>query len=186
MKGQPAPAFLPEKSCGQRSLVGYSRRGTVADSDVAEYTEHSYTRHVLTFTSACPIPKLRASDGKICYIYPCLHGVHHCVYVLVAQSCPILCNPMDCSLPGSSVQGILQTRMLELVGVAIPLSRGSSRPRDQTRRSYVFCTGHYLIAQSCLTLCDPIDCSSPSSSVHRILQARIPEWVAIPFSRGSS
>ena len=42
------------------------------------------------------------------------------------------------------------------------------------------------VAQSCLTLCDPMDCSSPSSSVHRILQARILKWVTIPFSRGSS
>ena len=40
-----------------------------------------------------------------------------------------------------------------------------------------------LVAQSCLTLRDPMDCSPPSSSVHRILQARILEWVAIPFSR---
>ena len=39
--------------------------------------------------------------------------------------------------------------------------------------------------QSCPTLCDPMDCSSPGSSVHRILQARILEWIAIPFSRGS-
>ena len=42
------------------------------------------------------------------------------------------------------------------------------------------------IAQSCLTLCDPMDCSPPGSSLHGILQARILEWVAIPFSRGSS
>ena len=43
-----------------------------------------------------------------------------------------------------------------------------------------------LAAQSCLTLCDPMDCRPPGSSVHRILQARILEWVAIPSSRGSS
>ena len=43
-----------------------------------------------------------------------------------------------------------------------------------------------LVSQSCLTLCDPMDSSSPGSSVHGILQARILEWVAIPFSRGSS
>ena len=43
-----------------------------------------------------------------------------------------------------------------------------------------------LVTQSCLTLCDPVDCSSPDSSVHRILQARVLEWVAMPFSRGSS
>ena len=42
------------------------------------------------------------------------------------------------------------------------------------------------VAQSCPTLCDPIDCSLPLSCVHGILQARILEWVAFPFSRGSS
>ena len=43
-----------------------------------------------------------------------------------------------------------------------------------------------LAVQSCPTLCDPVDCSPPSSSVHGILQARILEWVIIPFSRASS
>ena len=43
-----------------------------------------------------------------------------------------------------------------------------------------------LVAQSCLTLCDPMDYSLPGSSVHGILQARILQWVAISFSRGSS
>ena len=42
-----------------------------------------------------------------------------------------------------------------------------------------------LVAPLCLTLCDPVDCSPPSSSVHGISQARILEWVAISFSRGS-
>ena len=43
-----------------------------------------------------------------------------------------------------------------------------------------------FITQSCLILCHPMDCSPSGSSVHGILQARILEWVAIPFSRGSS
>ena len=43
-----------------------------------------------------------------------------------------------------------------------------------------------LVAQSCLTLCDPMDYSPPGSSVHGIFQARVLEWVAIFFSRGSS
>ena len=43
-----------------------------------------------------------------------------------------------------------------------------------------------LVIHSCLTLCNPIDCSPPDSSAHGILQARILEWVAIPFSRKSS
>ena len=42
------------------------------------------------------------------------------------------------------------------------------------------------VAQLCLTLWDPMDCSPPGSSVHGIFQARILEWVAISFSRGSS
>ena len=41
-------------------------------------------------------------------------------------------------------------------------------------------------SQLCLTLCDPVDCSPPGSPVHRIFQARIPEWGAMPSSRGSS
>ena len=48
----------------------------------------------------------------------------------VTQSCPTLCNPMDCSPPGSSIHGIFQTRILEWV--AISFSRGSSQPRDRT------------------------------------------------------
>ena len=50
--------------------------------------------------------------------------------MLITQSCPTLCDPMNCSPPGSSVHGILQVRILEQV--AIPFSRGSSQPRDQT------------------------------------------------------
>ena len=43
-----------------------------------------------------------------------------------------------------------------------------------------------LVAKSCLTLCNLVDCSPPGSSVHGISQARILEWVAISSSRGSS
>ena len=51
-----------------------------------------------------------------------------CDFLLVAQSRPILCDPMDCSQSGSSVHGILQARILEWV--AFPFSRGSSQLRD--------------------------------------------------------
>ena len=46
-------------------------------------------------------------------------------------------------------------------------------------------SGQSEVAQSCPTLCNPMDCSPPSSSIHGIFQARIVEWVAISFSRGS-
>ena len=65
----------------------------------------------------------------------------HCVCVLVAHLCPTLCNPIDSSLPGSYVYGILQARILEWV--AIPISRVSSRPRDQTQ---VFCIAGRLLS----------------------------------------
>ena len=57
-------------------------------------------------------------------------GHIHKVGVVVIQSYPTLCGPMDCSPPGSSVHGILQARILEWV--AMPSSRGSSRPRAWT------------------------------------------------------
>ena len=53
------------------------------------------------------------------------------------QSCLILCEPMDYSLPGSSVYGILRARILEWV--AISYYRGSSQPRNRTCISYVSC-----------------------------------------------
>ena len=65
--------------------------------------------------------------------------------MLVAQSCLILCNPMDCSPPGSSVQGILQARILEWV--AMPFSRQSCWPRDRTWVSYI--AGRFF------TICEP-------------------------------
>ena len=52
-----------------------------------------------------------------------------------AQSCPTLCDPMDCSPPGSSVHGVFQARILERV--AISFSRGSSQPRDWTQVSCI-------------------------------------------------
>ena len=57
------------------------------------------------------------------------------VKVVAAQSCPSLCNPVDCGPPGSSVHGIPQARVLEWG--AIPFSRGSSQPRDWTQISCI-------------------------------------------------
>ena len=60
-----------------------------------------------------------------------------------AQSCPTLCDPMDYSLPGSSIHGIFQARMLEWV--AMPSSRGTSQPRDQTHISCI--AGRFLTTE---------------------------------------
>ena len=109
------------------------------------------------------------------------------VKVLVAQPCPTLWDPMDCSQPGSSVCGILQARILEQA--AIPFSGGSSAPRDQTQVSciagrffpiwatkeshkcmhiYTYICVYLFVcssAQSCRTLCDPMDRSTTSLPV---------------------
>ena len=53
----------------------------------------------------------------------------------VAELCLTLCNPVDCSVPGSSVHGILQAKILECV--AISFSTGSSQPRDRTEVSHI-------------------------------------------------
>ena len=67
----------------------------------------------------------------------------------VAQSCPTLCDPMDCSLPGSSVHGIFQAIVLEWI--AISFSRGSSRPRDRTQVSCIIGT-HFTVWSTSATL----------------------------------
>ena len=63
-----------------------------------------------------------------------------CMHAKLLQSCPTLCDPMDCSLSGSSVRGILQARMPEWV--TIPFSRGSFWPKDQTQVSCI--AGRFL------------------------------------------
>ena len=66
--------------------------------------------------------------------------------VLVAQLCPILCDPVDCSLPGSSVHGMLLARILEWV--AMPSSRGCSPSWDRTHSSWVSClAGRFFIVE---------------------------------------
>ena len=68
--------------------------------------------------------------------------MHVCI---CAQSCPILCHPMDCSLTGSSVHGIFQARIMEWV--AISFSRGSSWSKDRTHVSCVSCIGRQVFCQ---------------------------------------
>ena len=133
----------------------------------------------------------------------------------VTQSCPTLSDPMDCSLPGSSVHGIFQARVLEWAPLPSPTGRENMTKHWLWNHiildSILACSpGTYSVAwvlelscfkshlpyllnkkerqerevaQSCLTLCNPMDCSPPASSVHGIFQVRVLKWVAISFSK---
>ena len=93
--------------------------------------------------------------------------VHAAAAAKSLQSCPTLCNPIDGSLPGSSIPGILQARTLECCHFLLQCMKVKSGSE---------------VTQSCPTLRYPMDCSLPGSSVHGIFQARVLEWVAIAFS----
>ena len=76
------------------------------------------------FSKFFPVLSILESSGKVISSWKLRKSE-------VAQSCLTLCDPMDCSLPGSSVHGIFQARVLEWI--AISFSSGSSRPRDRTQ-----------------------------------------------------
>ena len=111
------------------------------------------------------------------------------VNISVDQLCLTLCDHMDCNLPGSSVHGILQARILEWV--AISYFRGSSWPRDQTQISYtagrfftIWATSSVLfssVAQSCPTPCKPMNRRMPGLPVHH----QLPEFTQTHVHRVS-
>ena len=110
-----------------------------------------------------------------------------CMHAKSPQQYPTLYDPIDYSPPGSSVQGILQARVLEWI--ATLFSGRSSWPRDQTHVSYISCIGrqvlyhqHHLgsrllcvsvqfssVTQSCPTLCDIMNLNTPGLPVHHQL-----------------
>ena len=96
----------------------------------------------------------------------------------VAQSFRTLSDPMYYSLPGSSVHGF--SRQEYWSGVIFSLAHCFLSSKHYP------CCMQPKSFQSCLTLCDPMDCRPPASSGHGISQERILEWVAMLSSRGSS
>ena len=111
-------------------------------------------------------------------------GIFTCVCAQSLQSCLTLCDTMNCSSAGSPLYGILQARILEWV--AISFSRGFSQPRDGTvslkspaLASRFFTTSatweapeysqFSSVTQSCPTLCDLMDCSTPDLPIHHQL-----------------
>ena len=113
------------------------------------------------------------------------------VLCLVTQLCPTLYDPMDCSLPGSSVHGDSPDKNTG-VGCHGNLPTQGSNPGLSHCRHFLYRLSHQgshaaaaaaaaQSLQSCLTLCDPIDGSPPGSPVPGILQARALEWVTFPY-----
>ena len=151
-KWRPTPVFFPGKSHGRRNLAGCSPWGSQRVGHDWVTNTHTHARTygwvaLLYSRNQHHAVKQFSSDYKERIHHQIVHtvldgvswgegsslGHTGCCCCLVAQSCPTLCNPMDCSPTGSSVHGILQARILEWV--AMPSPRGSSPSRDQTQVS---------------------------------------------------
>ena len=106
-----------------------------------------------------------------------------------AETAPRYCSP--CSLHWPPLE---ENPYQQWMSVKVVVANSSILWHRQGRGKYFITTRRcksawsvcVCVAQACPTLCDPTDCSPPGFSVHEILQARILEWIAIPFSRGTS
>ena len=87
--------------------------------------------------------------------------------MIAAHSCPLLWR-------------------ISLFNPVLPSLRGCAHPTLPFYNPWPMTDCCYFVAKSCLPLCDPVYCSLPGSSAHGVSQARIPEWVAISFFRGTS
>ena len=138
----------------QRASLCRGEKDSTLCSQISWFLRHSFPKSFIDYENTGSSPasfsindlrkvvwtKVYILQGKLLLKYMCV-CVCVCVCVcsvwcvLVAQSCLSVCDPMDCSLPGYSVHGILQARILEWV--VIPFSRVSSQPRNQTRVSCI-------------------------------------------------
>ena len=150
-KWQPMPVFLPGESHGQRSLLVYSpwccRVGHWATNTFLLLSNIlSHNAWLVLSSKETLFKSSRQKTIFIEHLYEqrCIawfkHGSDAVRFIfkyesLLAQSCPALCDSMNCSPPGSSVHGILQAR--KLAWVAISFSRGSLRPRNLTQVSCI-------------------------------------------------
>ena len=166
---------------------------SMSRSFILTYFSRGFMVSVHTFTSLMHFKLIFVSHVR----YGSSFILSHVVVQLLSHAW--LCDPMGCSMPGSSV-------LLYLLAAAAAVSSvvsDSVQPHEQqtTRLRWPWDspgtnTGvglHFLlqcmkvksesrVAQLCPTLSDPIDCSLPGSPIHGIFQARVLEWVAIAFS----
>ena len=119
-----------------------------------------------------------------------------CVHAELLQLCPALCNPMDCSPPGSSAYGIIPCKNTAVGSHALLQGILLIQRSHLCLIMFPALAGRLLTSRAtweapsigvCQSLCrvqlwDPMDCSPPGSSVHGILWARMLKWFASPFS----
>ena len=143
---------------------------------------------------SCPHPAPTKQDMKCLWQLGMRRVVPTTAWnICVSQSCLALCNPMDCSSPGSSVHGSLQTRILEWV--AIPFSRGISQPRDRTWVSCIASRilyhlshqGHHTLYQKiilCLSRIQILEASKPWPRVWEAVRGRLGHrcWYQMPWA----
>ena len=121
-------------------------------------------------------------DAHICihthrYTHVCIHTRAHMLTDMLLQHCTLRINIQDSDSQNCQIQSQPRKPKSCLV---LHTHKGRETFSHISQRRLM------LVCQSCPTFCDPVDYSPPGFSVHGIFQARILEWVAFPFSRGSS
>ena len=198
-KGQPSPELLPGEFHRQRSLAVYNHSSWgCKELDVTE----QQCCYQACIHSVCDLKKkvficlalLGLSWGMQDLVpkpgteIQSLHwgqGVSAPNHWTNHQGSPCLCLLINKSSRDRGNKMMEESVDMEYMSLPGYLRTKSSR-RVILMVLYVCACMHAKSLQLCLTLCNPMDCSQPGSSVHRVLQARILGWVAMPFSRGSS
>ena len=167
---------LPALDNSQMMLIGVL---DLLNLFITRFTDNffCYSQRWKAIFIACQVDQFRTPRG-----YPHFQGLrsswltNYILRVLIFFSFFLLMHYTDCEilcpLPGIEL-GPWQWKCWVLI-------IGNSRPPCTC---ICYCC---LVAKSCLTLCDPMDCGPPGSSIHGISQARLLEWVAVSVSRGSS
>ena len=138
------------------------------------------------------IPILEKGSAKKCSNYLTIALISHTSKVILKILQARLQQYLNCELPDvqAGFRKCTGTRN-QIANICWIIEKARKVPEKHLllhyllRQSLSLCESESEVTQSCPTLYDPVDCSLPGSSIHGISQARILEWVAISFSRGS-
>ena len=167
----PTPVLLPGKSHGQRSLVGCSPWGH-EESDTTERLHFHFSLLCIGEGNGNPLQCscLENPRDREALVGCCLWGRTELDKTEATQQQQQQCGQRSRNgMTNADDNSVLTISKIQHIILTFKVA-------------VITC----LVAKSCPTLCDPMDCSPPGSSVHGIIQARILECIAISFSRGSS